>query len=110
MAKLTEEHKKKLSDGRQKAKDIELHVKTCITAISKQRSPKKAVRTRLIEDRLKEMPPNTKKAYCTAVLGKSRVAGVKAFCQMCVGWDGYVDQIRECTGLSCPLYPYRPYK
>ena len=110
MAKLTEEHKKKLLDGRQKAKDIDSHVKTCITAISKQRSPKKAVRTRLVEDRLKEMPSNVKKAYCTAVLGKSRVAGVKAMCQMCVGWESYVEEIRECTGLACPLYPFRPYK
>jgi hypothetical protein len=110
MAKLTDEHKKKLLDGRTKAKDIDSHVTTCITALSKQRSPQKAVRTRLVIDRLKEIPSNAKKSYCTAVLGKSRVAGVKAFCQMCVGWDGYVEHIRECSGLDCPLYPYRPYK
>ena len=107
---MTEEHKKKLMDGRAKAKDVDSYAETCIAEISKQRSPKNELRTSKVKDRLKEMPPNAKKAYCAAVLGKSRVAGVKAFCQMCVGWENYVEGIRECTGLACPLYPFRPYK
>lgn len=35
---------------------------------------------------------------------------VKAFCQMCVGYQDVKNQVRNCTADLCPLYPIRPYQ
>ncbi len=58
--------------------------------------------------RLKNIPSSMRKVYRRAMKGKSRTAGVKAFCQECVG---YVTKcVRNCTDTGCPLWPYRPYQ
>ncbi len=48
--------------------------------------------------------PVIKRAY----QGKSKAAGIKAFCLQCVGYVR--DDITGCTALGCPLWPYRPYQ
>ncbi len=49
--------------------------------------------------------------YKQAMEGKSRKLGINAFCAECLGWEApLVNSIRGCTGLGCPLYPYRPYQ
>ena len=49
--------------------------------------------------------------YNTAMQGKSRKTGIAAFCCECMGWDaGLTENIRGCTDVGCPLYPYRPYR
>lgn len=63
-----------------------------------------------VRRRLNECPANRRNAYVKAMRGNSMGAAIKAFCQMCVGWAEVVDQIRNCTDLACPLYPYRPHR
>ena len=49
--------------------------------------------------------------YLKAMQGKSRKFAIKAFCSMCLGWEKPLAKaIRECPGVDCPLYPYRPYQ
>lgn len=68
-----------------------------------------STQTAQVEERALEMPSPCLKTYIRAMRGKSREAGLKAFCQMCLGWEEYRKGINECTDLACPLYPYRPY-
>jgi len=67
-----------------------------------------------ILSRLSEMPVTARKTYLDGMCGKSRVSGIKAFCQMCIGYGdqqiGMRRAIRDCTDPACPLYPYRPYQ
>ena len=68
-------------------------------------------RQQQIDEQLKQIPDILKKTYLKAVSGKSRNSAIKAFCQYCFGFDSnYRDDIRNCTDMSCPLYPYRPYR
>jgi len=60
--------------------------------------------------RLEKMPPTARTTYLRAMKGGSRQTGIKAFCQMCFGWDHPRAEIPQCTDLACPLYPYRPYR
>jgi len=68
----------------------------------------------LIVQRLENMPVTARKTYLDGMLGKSRAASIKAFCQMCIGYGddkvGMRTSIRECTDPACPLFPYRPYQ
>jgi len=34
----------------------------------------------------------------------TRNKAIKLFCTECMGWEG---DIKECTSIHCPLYPYR---
>lgn len=63
-----------------------------------------------ILDRLSQMPERCMGAYLQAMRGRARSSGIKAFCQMYMGWQDMANGIRNCTDLACPLYPYRPYK
>ena len=42
--------------------------------------------------------------------GKSRKAGVKAFCIECQGFEDPAETVRTCTAYACPLWEYRPYR
>ena len=49
--------------------------------------------------------------YRTGELRKvrlTRASAIKAFCRECLAGD--VKAIRDCTGIYCPLYPFRPYR
>ena len=59
-------------------------------------------------ERLEEMPTGCRMTYIRALKGKSMAAAIKAQCMECVGWIR--DEVRQCSALACPLYPYRPYK
>jgi len=59
-----------------------------------------------IEKRIKQMPPSCRKNYLRAMKGRSLKSAVKAFCVECVGWAR--EEVKLCTDLGCPLYPYRP--
>lgn len=61
-----------------------------------------------IAERRAEIPDIHKANYDKAMRGKSLRAATKAFCLMCVCWQK--EEVRNCTDLACPLYPYRPYK
>ena len=61
-----------------------------------------------ISQRQSQIPKSHKKNYDKAMRGRSLKAATKAFCLECVCWEK--EEVRECTDLSCPLYPYRPYK
>ena len=44
-------------------------------------------------------------------IDRSRKDAIKIFCVECVGGaPGYRAEIRDCTDMGCPLYPWRPYK
>ena len=58
--------------------------------------------------RLAEMSSPCRMTYVRAMGGKSLKAAVKAFCMECVGWQR--EEVRLCTALACPLYPYRPFR
>jgi hypothetical protein len=55
-----------------------------------------------------DIPKVHRKTYDRAMQGKSLKSAVKAFCLECACWQK--EEIRLCTSLVCPLYPYRPYK
>jgi hypothetical protein len=61
-----------------------------------------------IEQRRAEMPEIHRANYDKACRGKSMRAATRAFCLECVQWQK--EEVRLCTALACPLYPYRPYK
>ena len=61
-----------------------------------------------IQKRLNDIPIHYKNNYIKAVSGKSRSAGVKAFCLECMGWQR--EEVRICTSVACPLFLYRPFK
>jgi hypothetical protein len=64
-----------------------------------------------IDKRMAEMPKQYRNCYKNAMDGRHRAAGIKAFCQMCVGWDKTtISDIKNCTDPACPLFPYRGYK
>ena len=58
-------------------------------------------------------PPNSvplayRSVFSRAAEGKSRAAGVKAFCLACVGF--LKADVKNCSAKACPLHPYRPYQ
>lgn len=57
---------------------------------------------------VKHAPSSARNVLRKAYSGKSRAAGVKAFCLRCVGYVRA--DVRNCTALSCPLHDYRPYQ
>jgi len=59
--------------------------------------------------RAEEMPSHCRNTYLRAMSGKSRNAGIRAFCRMCLGWLSK-SQITDCSDPSCPLYCYRPFQ
>lgn len=61
-----------------------------------------------IEQRCRQMPVIHLANYKKAMRGKSMKAAIKSFCLECVQWQK--EEVRKCTDLACPLYPYRPYK
>lgn len=56
----------------------------------------------------RELPQSMQKTYDKAMTGRSRPAGVKAFCCECCGYDR--SEVSLCTDHTCPLYPYRPFR
>lgn len=58
-------------------------------------------------DAINRTPSSARNTLRKAYSGKSRAAGVKAFCLRCVGYVRA--DVRGCTALACPLHDYRPY-
>ena len=61
-----------------------------------------------IAERREQMPKIHRANYDKAMKGRSMKAATKAFCLMCVQWQK--EEVRLCTDLACPIYPYRPYR
>jgi len=61
-----------------------------------------------IRRRYDEMPAHCRPGYLAAMRGRSRKAGIRAFCLECVGWER--EEVRLCTSPACPLFPFRPFK
>jgi len=59
-----------------------------------------------MQKRLDEMPDIYRKTYQRAMRGRSLKTAVKAQCLECVCWQR--EEVKLCTDLGCPLYPYRP--
>lgn len=52
-----------------------------------------------------------KNRYLAPFLKKKSIrAAVNALCAMCMGFDNVPDNVRNCSGLSCPLYDHRPFQ
>ena len=66
----------------------------------------KSDREQKISERRAQMPKLYRAKYDAAVGGQSRKAAMHAFCLECCGWQ--IKEVFLCTGLACPLYPYRP--
>lgn len=60
------------------------------------------------DNAVQHAPPSARNILRRAYRGKSRTAGVKAFCLRCVGYVRA--DVRNCTALACPLYEYRPFQ
>jgi len=56
----------------------------------------------------KQIPKIYRTNYDKAIKGRSLRAAVNAQCLECTGWQR--EEVRLCTNVVCPLYPYRPYK
>ena len=67
----------------------------------------KSDREQKISECRAQMPRLYRAKYDAAVGGKSRKAAMHAFCLECCGWQ--IKEVFLCTGLACPLYPYRPH-
>jgi len=67
--------------------------------------------TEVVPDKVKrnlaEIPPAYRETYKRAMTGKSLRAAVNSFCLECVCWQR--EEVKLCTAIDCPLYPYRPY-
>jgi len=57
---------------------------------------------------IRNVPDIYQRTYNKAMSGKSRKAGIKAFCLSCVGYSR--NEVALCTDTECPLRPYRPFK
>lgn len=57
---------------------------------------------------IEEAPASARGILERAYSGKSKAAGIKAFCLRCVGYAR--NDVRDCTSKGCPLWPYRPYQ
>ena len=55
--------------------------------------------------RLEDVPQKYHDLYAKALGGKSRRAGIRAHCLMCVAWNEH--EVIKCTAPGCPLFPYR---
>lgn len=55
-----------------------------------------------------EAPASYRATFERAYSGKSKAAGIKAFCLQCVGF--LRNEVRDCSARGCPLHPYRPYQ
>ena len=66
-------------------------------------------RNQRVERVISEAPESVQKTLTQAFLGSaSPRAAIKAMCLCCMGYER--DQIRACTGYSCPLWAYRPFQ
>ena len=66
------------------------------------------VRERKCNELITQMPSSYRACYKKAIGGKSLRASVNSFCLECVCWR--IEEIRNCTDLSCPLFAVRPYQ
>lgn len=71
-----------------------------------------ARRRERVAHRLAEMPSKCRPLYRDVMEGRrsSPRRAIRAFCQMCVGWEDYAQGIRDCTDPACPLFRHRPYQ
>jgi len=58
-----------------------------------------------MQKRLDDMPKQYHKLYKKAMRGKSLRSAARAFCLECMAWQR--EEIKICTDLGCPFYPYR---
>jgi hypothetical protein len=56
------------------------------------------------------IPTKYRGVYAKAMKGRSLKSAVKAMCYECFGYSEVADNIKNCAGTGCPLYPYRPYQ
>jgi len=61
-----------------------------------------------VSRKLKGIPSAYRHTYKRAMAGKSLRAAVNAFCLECVCWQR--EEVKNCTSVDCPLFPYRPYQ
>ena len=61
-----------------------------------------------IAERREQMPKIHRANYEKAMKGRSLRAAVNSFCAECTMWQR--EEVRLCTSLACPLWPYRPYQ
>jgi len=57
---------------------------------------------------IEQIAPSKHGKFVKAYKGHSLRAGIDANCLDCQGFD--LVQVRNCTVLNCPLWPYRPYQ
>jgi len=58
--------------------------------------------------KMADIPQVYRQTYRRAMLGKSLRAAVNSFCLECVGYQR--EEVKNCTAVDCPLFPYRPYQ
>ena len=98
-ALLTPETRRRAAEARQEAKDPEALLDTARLDVT-------ASTRKMILRRLRQMPQTMRRAYLSAMKGRRPVAGIRAFCFMCVGWQR--GEVGRCSDPACPLHPYRP--
>ena len=67
------------------------------------------LREKRVERALEQAPESAKNTLREAFSGSaSPRKAIKAMCLACVGFER--EQIKNCTGFSCPLWKYRPFQ
>jgi len=72
-----------------------------------RRKVSKAIPDKVLK-KMAGIPRAYRQTYKRAMSGKSLRAALNAFCLECTGWQR--EEIKLCTAIDCPLFPYRPYK
>jgi hypothetical protein len=62
-------------------------------------------RREMIAEKVQTIPGRYRGNYEAGISGESRKAAVRSFCLECMGWSS--PDVRACTALACPLFPYR---
>lgn len=63
------------------------------------------------DQRIDSVSPMWKDGLIRAYSGEgSPQEAIDAKCRDCVGHESVVDQVKNCTSYTCPLWVYRPYQ
>lgn len=96
---LSEEHKKRMLEGRRTTR--------------RTRKPRKVseINQSMMPVRSESIPERYLKPVRDAYSGRASYRGAtKAKCIECVNFEDVINRIRGCTARRCPIWNYRPFK
>lgn len=100
---LTEEHKRRMREGRRTARESQKGGNTPSSTLTMCSGTPESI--------LRGVPPKLQNLISAAYRGKASFAKmVKAKCYECCNFEDVPDRIRFCTVRQCPLWARRPFQ